>query len=101
MDSLLGMLLQPPIVERQVVSKVIVKRDGRIKLLEELRGMNIHGASLFPGLDGFGQSVAVNLDIAVVQQLESRRRAMVEEDRRFRLWQKAEGLVRQGSMEPS
>jgi hypothetical protein len=55
--TLLGMLVRPEIVDRQVVSKIELKRDQRIEFLEELRRMNIHRASLFPGLDGFARSL--------------------------------------------
>jgi hypothetical protein len=76
-SSLLDMLIHP-IAERQVVSRVVVKRDQRIKFLEELRRMNIHSAALFPGLDGFARSLATNLEIAVSHQVESEREAMIK-----------------------
>jgi hypothetical protein len=63
-SSLLGMLVHPSIVERQVVSKVVIKRHQRMKFLQELLLMNIHSASLFPGLDGFARSLGVKLDIS-------------------------------------
>jgi len=72
---LLGMLIHPEIVTRQVVSKVIITRERRLEFLEELRLMNIHEASLFPGLDGFARSLGVNLDIAVANQIEDRKEA--------------------------
>lgn len=72
-EILLGMLVRPePVRHRQVVSKVSVKRESRFKFLEELRRMNIHEASLFPGLDGFTRSLGVNLEIEVARQIESR-----------------------------
>jgi hypothetical protein len=74
--SLLGMLIHPSIVDRQVVSKVVLKRDQRILFLEELRRMNIHDASLFPGLDGFARSLGVNLDISVAHQIEVQKQEM-------------------------
>ena len=83
--TLLGMLVHPSVVERQVVSKVILKRDHRVSFLEELRRMNIHSASLFPGLYGFARSLAVNLDISVAHQIESRKEAAVENIRAYRL----------------
>jgi hypothetical protein len=83
--TLLGMLIRPSVVERQVVSKVVLKRDFRISLLEELRRMNIHSASLFPGLDGFARSLTVNLDISVAHQIEARKEAIVENIRDYRL----------------
>ena len=77
--SLLEMLIGPPTVDRQVVSKVVLKRDQRVQFLEELRRMNIHSASLFPGLDGFARSIAVNLDIDVAHQMEDRKQELIEE----------------------
>lgn len=75
---LLGMLIRPSIVPRQVVSRVVVKRDRRVEFLEQLRQMNIHAASLFPGLDGFARSLGDDLDISVAHQVEIRQRAFVE-----------------------
>lgn len=69
-SALLGMLVRPEIVKSQVVSRVFVKRDRRLEFLEQLRLMNIHRASLFPGMDGFGKSLAVNLSITVGDQIE-------------------------------
>ena len=40
----------------------------RIKFLENLRAMNIHRASLFPGLDGFCQSLKLDLEIKVANE---------------------------------
>jgi hypothetical protein len=71
--TLLGMLIHPAHVERQVVGRVIVRRDERIKLLEELRRMNIGEASLFPGLDGFARSLGHNLDISLAKQIEEKK----------------------------
>lgn len=71
---LLGMLLHPSHVRRQVVSKVVIDKDQRIPFLKELRRMNIHSASLFPGLDGFSRSLAENLAIDVVDQIEAAKR---------------------------
>jgi hypothetical protein len=87
--SLLGMLIWPAVVERQVVSKVLLKRDQRIVFLKELRRMNIHSASLFPGLDGFARSLGINLEIEVAHQIEMSKKAAVE-GRAFRLHHKAE-----------
>jgi PII-like signaling protein len=43
----------------------VLKRELRITFLKNLRAMNIHGASLFPGLDGFGQSLKLDLEMKV------------------------------------
>jgi hypothetical protein len=45
--------------------KLVVGRDLRIKFLKNLRAMNIHRASLFTGLDGFGRSLRLDLEIKV------------------------------------
>jgi hypothetical protein len=42
------------------VRKLLVDADLRLKFLKKLRAMNIHRASLFPGLDGFGRSLKLN-----------------------------------------
>jgi hypothetical protein len=68
-----------------VVSRVVLKKHHRIHFLEELRRMNIHSASLFPGLDGFARSLAVNLDISLAHQVESRKEAMIQNIREFKL----------------
>jgi FRG domain len=74
--SLCQMLINDPSVfEKQVVSKKVLKRDQRIMCLERLRRMNIHSASLFPGLDGFARSVGVNLEISVAHQIDARNEA--------------------------
>ena len=75
---LLGMLIHPSVADRQVVSKVIVKKEKRLRLLEELRRMNIHSASLFPGLDGFARSLATDLDIALGHQIDARKHEMIQ-----------------------
>jgi hypothetical protein len=89
---LLGMLIHPFVVDRQVVSKVIVNRDRRIEFLEELRRMNIHSASLFPGLDGFAQSLAGGLNISVAHQVEARKEAMLENIQGYLLKKQAPDL---------
>ncbi len=87
--ALLGMLVRPTVAEEQVVSRIVLKRDQRIHFLEELRRMNIHSASLFPGLDGFAKSLAVNLEIAVANQVEQQKAQTIEMIRKSRLKQSA------------
>jgi hypothetical protein len=65
----------------------VLKRDQRIRFLEELRRMNIHRASLFPGLDGFAKSLAVNLEIAVANQVEQQKEQTIKMIRESRLKQ--------------
>jgi len=37
----------------------------RIEFLKRLREMNIHSVSLFPGIDGLGKSLKLDLEIKV------------------------------------
>jgi hypothetical protein len=65
---LMSMIIHPAIPERPVIRKLEVGRGMRIKFLENLRAMNIHRASLFPGLDGFCQSLKLDLEIKVANE---------------------------------
>jgi len=95
------LLFHPSIVERQVVSKVIVNRDQRVGFLEELRRRGIHHDALFPGCDDLGRSLAAELEAAVLEQCGSVRREMIDEDRAFQLWVKEQGAVWDSSVEAS
>jgi hypothetical protein len=44
------------------VCKIVIKTTERIRFVTELDRMNIHGASLFPGLDGFARSIRLQLE---------------------------------------
>ncbi|HLN02329.1 MAG TPA: hypothetical protein VK335_23780 [Bryobacteraceae bacterium] len=46
------------------IDKLVFPSNLRAHILAELNKMNISRASLFPGLDGFAQSLAVNVQIA-------------------------------------
>ena len=65
---LMSMIIHPAIPERPVVRKLEVGTGQRIRFLENLREMNIHRASLFPGLDGFCQSLKLDLEIKVANE---------------------------------
>jgi hypothetical protein len=82
--TLLRMLIKPTVVKKPVISKVLVKRDQRIGFLKELRQMNIHSASLFPGLDGFARLQASNLEIALADQVEAANLRDIKHIRRYR-----------------
>jgi FRG domain len=56
---------EPTIPDHPVVRRLVLKRELRITFLKNLRAMNIHRASLFPGLDGFGQSFRLDLEMKV------------------------------------
>jgi hypothetical protein len=62
---LMTMMIHPELVERPVLRKLEVAAEFRMEFLDILRSMNIHRASLFPGLDGFCQSLKVGLEIKV------------------------------------
>jgi hypothetical protein len=53
----------PHIPDRPVVRKLVLQRHLRIAFLKKLRVMNIHRASLFPGLDGLGKSLRLDLEM--------------------------------------
>jgi hypothetical protein len=55
----------PDLPDRPVIRKLVLKKELRIEFLKKLRAMNIHRASLFPGLDGFGQSLRLDLEMKV------------------------------------
>lgn len=78
-NVLLGMLINTTPTKEQVISRLILKREHRISLLEELQRMNIHRASLFPGIDGFAQSLAVTLQMRIANASARRKATMLEE----------------------
>ena len=65
---LMSMIIHPAIPEQPVLRKLEVGAGQRVKFLENLREMNIHRASLFPGLDGFCQSLKLDLEIKVANE---------------------------------
>jgi hypothetical protein len=58
------------------VRKLVVEQEQRIEMLRELRRMNIHSASLFPGLDGFARSLGIHLEIGLEADKDSWRRSI-------------------------
>jgi hypothetical protein len=56
---------EPDVPEQPVVRKLVVHPSLRIEILKRLRAMNIHRASLFPGLDGFGVSLRLDLEMKI------------------------------------
>lgn len=65
---LISMMTRPELPMRPVVRKLRLNGAYRIELLEILRSMNIHRASLFPGIDGFSQSLKFGLQIKVERE---------------------------------
>ena len=60
---LMSMVMYPTLTDRPVIRKLDVVSSLRIKFLKQLRAMNIHRASLFPGLDGLGLSLKIDLEL--------------------------------------
>jgi hypothetical protein len=60
---LMTMMIHPETPDRPIVRKLEVNSNCRVEFLKILRSMNIHRASLFPGLDGFCQSLRLDLEI--------------------------------------
>ena len=62
-QMLISMMSHPEVVNRPVVRRLEVDKSLRTEVLQRLRDMNIHSASLFPGLDGFARFLKVGLEI--------------------------------------
>jgi hypothetical protein len=60
---LMAMVMYPTLMDRPVIRRLDIRSDLRIKLLKRLGAMNIHRASLFPGLDGLGMSLKLDLEL--------------------------------------
>jgi FRG domain-containing protein len=61
----MSLMIHPEPPEFPVIRKLEIAVDLRIEFLKRLRAMNIHRASLFPDLDGFGRSLRLDLEIKV------------------------------------
>ena len=62
---LMSMMIHPDVPGQPVLRRLTIEKSLRIELLKRLREMNIHSASLFPGIDGFGKSLKLDLEIKV------------------------------------
>lgn len=60
---LMSMIINPNLTERPVVRKLEIRTENRIEFLRKLRTMNLHRLSLFPGLDGFGRLLKLDLEL--------------------------------------
>jgi hypothetical protein len=60
---LVHMMLNSDVSDQPVLKKLTLEKTLRIGFLKRLREMNIHSASLYPGLDGFGKSLMLDLEI--------------------------------------
>jgi len=75
---LLGMMLNPSKVRRQVVSRIVVNKDTGSEFLEKLRRMKIDEANLFPGNDPFAESLTAKLAELVQSQVEKSKQAILD-----------------------
>ena len=62
-DMLMTMMLHPTLTDKPVIRKLEIPTSLRIAFLRNLRAMNIHRASLFPGLDGLGALLKLDLEL--------------------------------------
>ena len=62
-QTLMRMMLRPETPDEPVVRKLELRAGCRKEFLKNLRAMNIHRGSLFPGLDGFARSLRLDLEI--------------------------------------
>jgi hypothetical protein len=56
------MMIHPETPTQPVVRKLELDISHRAEFLRRLKTMNIHRASRFPGLDGFAQSLRLDLE---------------------------------------
>jgi len=57
------MMICPETPDQPVIRKLELRAGSRKEFLKNLRAMNIHRGSLFPGLDGFARSLRLDLEI--------------------------------------
>jgi hypothetical protein len=80
MDQILtSMMTVPDLIVRPVIRKLRIRAARRFYFLEQLRGMNIHRASLFPGIDGFCQHLKADLQIKVEHERQRANRLSRED----------------------
>jgi hypothetical protein len=68
--TLQKMLVMPMPPSSPVIWKFVIKTAQRDKFVRELNRMNINGASLFPGLDGFARSLKLELQVEINKRLQ-------------------------------
>jgi len=62
-QNLMRMMICPETPDQPVIRKLELRAGSRKEFLKNLRAMNIHRGSLFPGLDGFARSLRLDLEI--------------------------------------
>jgi hypothetical protein len=66
-QTLMSMLMHSEIPDQAVIRKLEIDGSIRSDCLHKLRAMNIHRTSLFPGLDGFGHALRLDLELKKLQ----------------------------------
>ncbi len=66
---LVDMMINSNRLDQPIIRKLTIEKNLRIEILKHLREMNIHSASLFPGLDGFGKYLKLDLEIEAKSEL--------------------------------
>jgi hypothetical protein len=62
---LMSMMIHPDVPAHPIIRKLTIDKNLRIEFLTRLQEMNIHNASLFPGIDGLGRRLKLDLEIKV------------------------------------
>ena len=60
---LMRMVMYPTLTDKPVIRKLEIESSLRIAFFKRLRAMNIQRASLFPGLDGLGAQIRLDLEL--------------------------------------
>jgi len=60
---LMTMMMHEELTDRPVIRKLEIGSRLRVIFVKKLREMNIHRASLFPGLDGLGTLLKLDLEL--------------------------------------
>ena len=58
-------MIASDVPDQPTIRQLKMNKSLRVQFLMRLRKMNVHSASLFPGLDGFGKSLKLNLEMKV------------------------------------
>lgn len=63
LDQILISMMTHPMQEQPVIRKLKIDKTLRIEILKRLRGMDIHKEYLFPDMEGFCQSLKIDLEL--------------------------------------
>jgi hypothetical protein len=69
-QNLLEMIVKRMPPAAPAIWKFVIRASERSSMIRELDRMNINGASLFPGLDGFARSLKLQLQVDIMWRLQ-------------------------------